>query len=228
MFKQLENITLESHKDTGIKLATDFSQSKELTSAPITANEYYEACKHYPILFAKEANGTWFSLALLGVEKRNTFVEENGQWRKNCYIPAFVGRYPFLFLEQEGNLHLTFDTTQQIKKSDAEENYFFEEDGKHSAFLTKLVKALTQTQKFNLLTQDFIKTLDELGILEESGMNGKTAEGKDFSVGGFFIVKEEKLAKLTQKAQAKLCKKGYTQLLTAHMISISNIQKLVN
>ena len=59
-------------------------------------------------------------------------------------------------------------------------------------------------------------------------MNGKTAEGKEFSVGGFFIVKEEKLAKLTQKAQAKLCKKGYTQLLTAHMISISNIQKLVN
>ena len=228
MFKELENITLESHKDAGIKLATDFFQSKELTSAPITANEYYEACKHYPILFAKEANGTWFSLALLGVEKTNTFIEEDGQWRKNCYIPAFVGRYPFLFLEQEGNLHLTFDTTQQIKKSDAGENYFFEEDGKHSAFLTKLVKALTQTQKFNLLTQDFIKTLDELGILEESGMNGKTAEGKDFSIGGFFIVKEEKLAKLTQKAQAKLCKKGYTQLLTAHMISISNIQKLVN
>jgi len=228
MFKQLENVTLEAHKELGVKLATDFSQSKELTSAPITANEYYEACKHYPILFAKEANGTWFSLALLGVEKTNTFIDEENQWRKNCYIPAFVNRYPFLFLEQEGKLLLTVDTTQQIKKSDAGENYFFEEDGKYSVFLKKLVEALTQTQNFNLLTQDFIKTLDELRILEESGISGKTAEGKEFSVGGFFIVKEEKLAKLTQKAQAKLCKKGYTQLLTAHIISVSNIQKLVN
>ena len=228
MFKELNTVTLQEHKNSGIVALTDFAQAKELTSAPITANEYYEACKSYPILFAKESNGTWFSLALFGVEKSNTFVEENGQWRKNAYVPSFIRRYPFLFLEDNRQLVLTVDQTQIVEKSEAQENYFFEDDESHSPYLKKVLESLNQTQNFTLLTQEFIKTLDEFKLLEESGMKGKTAEGNDFSVGGFYIINEERLAKLNPKIQAKLCKKGYTPLITAHMISQSNIQHLVN
>jgi len=228
MHKTIEVVRVEDHKEFGVELVKNFTQAKKLTSCPITANEYYESCKHYPILFAKDSTGMWFSLALLGLEKENTFIEADGEWRKNCHIPAFVGRYPFLFIEDNDRLILTLDATQKIEKSKAGKNYFFENDNRHSEFLKKLVNSLNHAQKFTKMTQEFIKTLDNLGILEESGINGKTAEGNDVSVGGFFIVKEDKLMALTQKEQAKLCKKGYTQLITAHMISISNIQKLLN
>lgn len=228
MHKSIEKLSLEKDKNFGIKIVSDFLMSKNLTSAPITVNEYFESCKEYPIVFAKDSQGSWLSVAILGAEKENTFVEADGQWRKNCYIPAFVGRYPFLFMEDKGNLVLTVDPSQKIEKSEAGENYFFEDDDSHSEFLKKIVSSMNSAHKFSNLTQDFIKTLENLNLLEESGMRGTTAQGNDFSIGGFFVVKEEKLKALTAKAQAKLCKKGFTQFLTAHMISVSNIHKLVN
>jgi len=228
MHKSIEVLRVEEHKDFGIKVLSDYLVAKSLTSAPITLNEYFESCKEYPIVFSKDSQGQWFSLALLGVENENKFVEADGKWKKNCYIPAFVGRYPFLFMEDNDNLVLTLDPSQKIPKSEAGENYFFEEDNQHSEFLKKIVASMTSAHKFTRLTKEFISTLDNLGLLEASGMSGKTAEGKEFSIGGFYIIKEEKLTALTQKAQAKLCKKGFTQFITAHMISLSNMNKLIN
>ncbi len=228
MHKSIEVLRVEEHKDFGVKVLSDYLIAKELTSAPITLNEYFEACKEYPIVFSKDSQGQWFSLALLGVEKENKFVEADGKWRKNCHIPAFVGRYPFLFMEDNDNLVLTLDPSQKIPKGEAGENYFFEEDNQHSEFLKKIVTAMNSAHRFTKLTKEFISTLDSLGLLEASGMSGKTAEGKEFSIGGFYIVKEEKLTALTQKAQVKLCKKGFTQFITAHMISLSNMNKLIN
>ena len=228
MHKSIEVLKVEEHKSSGVKIVSDFLVAKNLTSAPVTVNEYFDACKEYPIVFAKDSQGAWFSLVILGAEKENIFVEADGKWRKNCHIPAFVGRYPFLFMEDKGNLVLTLDPTQIVEKSDAGENYFFEEDGSHSEFLKKLVNSMNSAHRFTQITQEFISTLNNLGVLEESGMSGKTAEGNDFSIGGFFIVKEEKLAGLSSKEQAKLCKKGFTQFITAHMISVSNIHKLIN
>jgi len=228
MHKSIEVLKVEEHKNSGVKIVSDFLVAKNLTSAPVTVNEYFDACKEYPIVFTKDSQGAWFSLVILGVEKENIFVEADGKWRKNCHIPAFVGRYPFLFMEEKDNLILTLDPTQIVEKSDAEENYFFEEDGSHSEFLKKVVNSMNSVHRFTKITQEFISTLNNLGLLEESGMSGKTAAGNDFSIGGFFIVKEEKLAALSSKEQAKLCKKGFTQFITAHMISVSNIHKLIN
>ena len=228
MHQSIEVLRVEEHKDFGINVLSDFLVAKNLTSAPITANEYFESCKEYPIVFTKDSQGEWFSLALFGVEKENKFVEADGKWRKNCHIPAFVGRYPFLFMEDNDNLVLTLDPSQKIPKSEAGENYFFEDDNQYSEFLKKIVNSMNSAYRFTKLTKEFISTLDSLNLLEASGMSGKTSEGNEFSIGGFYIVKEEKLAALSQKAQAKLCKKGFTQFITAHMISLSNMNKLVN
>lgn len=228
MHKSIEVLRLEEHKDSGIKVVSDFLMAKNLTSAPVTVNEYFEACKEYPIVFSKDSQGAWFSLAILGVEKENIFVDADGTWRKNCHIPAFIGRYPFLFMEDKDNLVLTLDPSQKVPKDEAGEEYFFEEDNSHSEFLKKLVKGMNSAHRFTKITREFIETLNSLGLLEESGMKGQTAKGNDFSIGGFFVVKEEKLKALTAKEQAKLCKKGYTQFITAHMISVSNIHKLIN
>jgi hypothetical protein len=228
MHKSIEVLRLEEHKNFGIKTVSDFLLAKNLISAPITVNEYFESCKEYPIVFSKDSQGRWSSLAILGAEKENIFVDTEGTWKKNCHIPAFIGRYPFVFMEDKDNLVLTLDPSQKVQKSEAGENYFFEEDNSHSEFLKKLVSSMNSAHRFTKLTQEFIKTLNSLGLLEESGMKGKTAKGNDFSIGGFFVIKEEKLKALTAKELAKLCKKGYTQFITAHMISVSNIHKLIN
>ena len=228
MYKNIEVITLEEQKNSGVANIESFTFAKDIRTAPITVNEYYEACKTYPILFTKTAENEWFSLALLGLDDRNQFVDKDGVWRKHCYVPAHIKRYPFLFVENNKRLLLAFDSECKVSKDTAGDRYFFEESGEHSNFLKQVITAMNQAQAFSKTTKEFIKMIDELGLLEESGIKGQNSEGKEISMGGFWVIKEDKFNELNPKEKAKLCKKGYMQPLTAHLISISNIQKLLD
>jgi hypothetical protein len=76
MYKNLQPIHKSADKKKSIKEVKDFSYAKEQISAPITIAEFYEACKDYPIVFAKDANNTWMATVMLGYkEKENLFSQ---------------------------------------------------------------------------------------------------------------------------------------------------------
>ena len=53
MYKKLEVLNKIQHKSKGVAEVTDFLYSKNLINAPIALSEFFEACKNYPIFFAK-------------------------------------------------------------------------------------------------------------------------------------------------------------------------------
>ena len=227
MYENIELITKDKHKDYGVASINDFKHAKTLNTSMITMNEFYESCKHYPIVFSKNEQEGWFALILLSLENNdNKFIDEDGNWKANTYIPAYVRRYPFIYIKNEDDLLLGFDSTHKISKDDAGDRYFFDEEGETTPFVSKVLTFMNQVQNLMKETKDFIETLVEMEILEESTITGKNADGKDISVNGFWILKEEKLDKLTKENKAKLCEKSYMQPITAHLISLSNIQNL--
>ena len=77
MYKDIVVINKIEHKNKNVKRVASFSFSKEMTSIPITITEFYEACKNYPIFFAKDTNDKWFATAMLGYkENENILVNE--------------------------------------------------------------------------------------------------------------------------------------------------------
>ena len=50
----LEILNKINHKNKSVKEVKNFFYAQKLTSAPITAAEFFEACKNYPIFFAKD------------------------------------------------------------------------------------------------------------------------------------------------------------------------------
>ena len=56
MYKNVEPINSVTHLKSGIKEITTFTYAKELIHAPITIAGFYEACKDYPIAFAKDSS----------------------------------------------------------------------------------------------------------------------------------------------------------------------------
>ena len=52
------------------------------------------------------------------------------------------------------------------------------------------------------------------------------SKNEKFTLSGFFIVNEEKLKHLSKKKKDDICAKNAYALITAHLISLSNIQKL--
>lgn len=231
MYKNVEAINSITHLKSGIKEINSFSYAKELIHAPITIAEFYESCKDYPIVFAKDANESWSALALIGYkEKINLFIDSKGVWEKNRYIPAFIRRYPFIFVAQQGSEELTlaFDLTCKEENCQNKERAFFDEDAKATPFLQGIMSFLTQFQNDAKATAEFIKQLDDWGLIEARMANIITPSNETFTLNGFYVINEEKLRHLSKKKKEEIYTKNAIPLITAHLISLSNIQRMGN
>ena len=230
MYENIEILNKIAHKENSIKEVKDFSYAKNLTSAPVTVAEFFEACKNYPIFFAKDANENWFASVMLGFkENSNIFVNDKGEWDKLNYVPAFVRRYPFVFIEQNDNkeqLLVAIDKDSLSSDKENESRKLFDDKGENSEFLNNALNFLNQFQNDSLATKEFIKQLDEWELLEEKTATVVTPTQEQFNITGLFIVNEDKLKHLSKKKKDEINDKNAIPLITAHLISLSNIQKL--
>lgn len=230
MYENLEILNKVEHKEQNVKEIKDFSFAKELTNAPITVSEFFEACKNYPIFFAKDKDENWFASVMLGYkENTNVFVNDKGEWDKLHYVPAFVRRYPFIFIEQENNkeqLLVALDKDYLSSNKKDVNRKLFDDKGENSEFLNNVLTFLNQFQNDSIATKEFIKQLDEWELLEEKTATVVTPNQEQFNLTGVFIVNEEKLKHLSKKKKDDINDKNAIPLITAHLISLSNIQKL--
>ena len=231
MYQNVEPINSIAHLKCGIKELSTFAYAKEMIHAPITVAEFYESCKDYPIVFAKDASESWSALALIGYkEKENLFIDDKGAWEKNRYVPAFIRRYPFIFVAQPNTdeLSLAFDVTCKEEKCTVMERRFFDDEAKATPFLQTIMSFLTQFQNDAKATAEFIKQLDEWELLEARMANIVTPTGETFTLNGFYVINEEKLRHLGKKKKEEIYAKNAIPLITAHLISLSNIQRMGN
>ncbi len=227
MYKKLEALNKIEHKNKGVTEVTDFLYSKELMNAPIALSEFFEACKNYPILFAKDKDEKWFATILLGYKQgENLFVDEKGAWKELHYIPAFIRSYPFVLVNQENKKEMVFAVEGDYLNEKESSKKLFDKDGENSEFLNGVITFLNQFYADSLATADFIKQLDDWELLEEKVVNITNKKEEKFSFNGFFIINEEKLKHLSKKKKDDICEKNAYSLITAHLISLSNIQKL--
>lgn len=228
MYNNIELINTVNHKDTAIKAYDSFSYAKNMISAPVTVFEFYDCCKDYPIVFVKDAQDNWMASAMLGYEEnKNLFVNDTGEWGKLRYVPASIRRYPFIFVNQDDSqLSLAFDSDAKSESPIDNERKLFDEEGKPSEFLKGVLEFMNQFQNEAASTNSFIKQLSDWELLEEKTAQITTPDQKSHQVNGFYIVNEEKLNHLSKKKKEDICDKNAYPLITAHLISLSNIQRM--
>ena len=224
MYENIEILTKDEHKDKGIKTISNYDYAKDVTTTLVLINEYYQACKDYPIVFVKE-DDEWKSLVVMGLDGSNDFVNKDGEWSKNCYIPAFIRRYPFIYVSHEDELLLASDSSAIIDANKSGDKKFFDKDGEPTEFVKDVLNYMNEFQLFSEKSKSFIEKLDKLGVLEPANIT-RNLNGKEKNIGGFWIVSEEKLSDLKSKDKTALCKENLYQPITAHLISLSNVKKL--
>lgn len=227
MYKKLELLNKIQHKNKSVAEVSDFLYSKNLINAPIALTEFFETCKNYPIFFAKDKDNKWFATALLGYkEGENLFVDNKGKWKELHYIPAFIRSYPFILVNQDDKKEMVIAIEGEYLDEKESSKKLFDEKGNNSEFLNGAIKFLNQFYTDSLGSNEFIKQLESWELLEEKVVNIVNSKNEKFTLSGFFIVNEEKLKHLSKKKKDDICAKNAYALITAHLISLSNIQKL--
>jgi len=227
IYRNLKVLDRNEDKKLRIKPLESYSFAKTLRDCVITSDEFYASCKSLPIVFAKSEAGDYFATALMGLkEERNIFINEDGSWREGEYMPAFLRRYPFVFIENEDVLALAVDMDcEAVNKRKGEA--LFNDDGEPTDYAKQVMQFMENYQASNQRTHALIARLVELDLLEEARADITQNDGESFAFAGFQRVNEQKLDALSDEDMLSLVRSGYYKLILAHLMSLNNFGKLL-
>jgi hypothetical protein len=189
---------------------------------PLTVEEFIMASRNYPIIFS--AADQPVPLVLMGMnEGVNTFMDDEGMFTKQVYVPAYIRRYPFLLAKlrpDTDELSLCFDPTAGAIGEFDEGMQLFE-DGKPSENTQNILKFCEDFETAGAQTHGFVEELIKLDLL----MDGEVSiqqEGQEtpYVYRGFKMVDENKLRELRGDTLRKLTQNGILALIYAHLFSL--------
>lgn len=221
-YNDLVPLSSNEHADWKAKPADGANFLINQHAVPLTIDEFFQASRHYPIIFTVGDNPV--PLALMGLnEGVNVFVDDEGKFKDQVYVPAYVRRYPFMLarLQPESEeLSLCFDPTSGVigKFEDGEPLF---KDGQPTEPVTEILAFCEQFEQAGMRTGQFMDDLLKMDIL----MDGEVAiqqQGVEqpFVYRGFRMIDEAKLRDLRGDQLRKIAQNGMLPLLYSHLFSM--------
>jgi hypothetical protein len=220
---------LNTEVDTRNSLARhpDFNFAATTNSVPLLASEFTVACKHYPIVFAITDGAQ--PMALLGLRNNeNLFVDIEGQWAASQHIPAYVRRYPFIFMESADQSQFTLCIDEAATAFIAgTDNPFFNEDGP-SEMTHKALEYCRAFQGDYSYTQEFANAVAAADLLIENRADISLNSGEKISLSGFRVIDEKRFHALPDETFLNWRDRGWLPLVYCHLLSANNWGMLID
>jgi SapC len=233
-----KNLTpLDSKAHTKLKFPKTLKNFKFAAKAnliPIFIGEMADAARHYPLVFIPMPESHAPALvAVVGLgDDKNLMLDENGQWRANAYIPAYVRRYPFISLKRDDSLDspmtLGFDQSAEgIGQEDGE--VLFDNTGNPNERLNLIIKYETEFQLNSEATRLVSKMLLDADLFQESSLRLKsnTDNEEERVIGGFLMIDEQKLRDLPDDKLIELYRNNAIVLAHTHLLSLGNLERVL-
>ena len=223
----------EQHKAYGMTpVSNPFEFMAKAHYVPLTAPEFAPAAASFPIIFAGEERSP---LAVMGIRSQeNLFVDADGHFNVDYYMPAFARRYPFVLAGDKANDRFVVcvdEAADCVVNKDAQQKFFDADDT--SAFTKEAFEFLQNFERDRQQTSLMIEEFKSLDLFESKEMNfqgnnpdGSLAERQ--KIADYFAISEEKLRGLDAAKIKDLSDRGLLAVAHAHMVSLGNWQRLVN
>jgi SapC len=216
------------HRKRRVLPSSSFAFARKANSLYIAGVEFGEACKEYAVVFTRQANGRTVPVVMLGLRSReNLFVDDQDRWTGR-YVPAFVRRYPFVLAELPGQALGVCIDEAYAGLNEKEGEALFDNEGKDTPFLRNALDFLSQYQREYLRTEAFCQRLEQAGLLTEMNARADLVDGRTFTVGSLLVVDEKKLMALPDATALSFFRSGELHLISMHLLSLSNMQRLVD
>lgn len=220
-YRRPELLSRERHAGKSLAASTDHRFAKDTNAVPLNGVELELAQRHYPIVFSDEA--TPFPMAILGLRTaENLFLGPSGAWRQGVYVPAYVRRYPFIFMSgpDQKQFALCIDSASAFVV-DGDGNPFFR-DGQPTDLTKNALAFCASFQAEYEKTRAFAAALTEHKLLETRTANIDMGDGQKVVFGPFRAIDSAKLAALPNAVIAEWLRSGWLGWIYAHLMSAAN------
>jgi hypothetical protein len=195
----------------------------------ISLPEFFYAARHYPLVFVKSEDNEMRASVITGLRRdENLFVDAQGDWREQAYVPAYVRRFPFYVTAGA-------DGSADQKMIMVDESGLEESD---DPFFDAAGEATDKWRAQEILIADFIaaehRTVEfgarmaELDLLEAFDARVNPEQQNSLHVTGMYRVNEDRLNSLPAKTIKAMMSRGELSRVYAHLISLENFAKLLD
>jgi hypothetical protein len=220
-YKAPAAITPERHARAGLSRERSFAFAHKHNAVLLTLPEMVTAARQYPIAFSAQSPA--IPLAVLGLrDGENLFVDGQGQWRADYYVPAYVRRYPFIFVEEPGSQRLILCVDEGAEEFEPESERPFFAEGKPSALLQDVMRFSESYQAQYEETLRFGAWLEAEGLLAERQLRAELKDGKVFTLSGFRTLDVDKFRALPDDKILEAHRRGWLPLVHFHQQSLAN------
>lgn len=220
-----------THRSVKVLPVSRYTFAKELNSVIIVGQEFLESAKFFPVVFIKTQSQEIVPVAILGLRNNeNLFVNEEGEWKEDTYIPAFFRRYPFILVSnatQDGSYSVCVDS-QYDGFGKADGMPLFDDKGNTTDEFKRVIEFLRNYNIQYESTKEMIRMLDEFKLFKDFSANITLPAGEKLGFTGLLMVDETAMLNLDDEKILNLFRKGYLAWIYAHLYSLSNFRTLMN
>lgn len=228
----------ETHGEKALTPKADYAFASGTNAVPLNGAQFPMAMRDYPIVFAGGETGPVMALAVLGLrEDENLFVDARGTWASDTYVPAYVRRFPFIFLAGKdttasgaSNYVLCVDDSaghvvDKPTKKNAARRFF--EDGKPSGMTRRALEFCRTYQVQSEATKAFTAALRDHKLLKPNRARISLPSGEALSLSGFQVIDEEAFNALPGDTFLDWRARGWLALVHWHFASMQNWRRLL-
>jgi hypothetical protein len=210
---------VERERDAGLYVSrpNNFLFAAKTNAIPILVDEFPIASAHYPIVFA--AGPRPIPAVVVGLRNdENSFVDATGRWLADSYLPAYVRRYPFIFMASEDGSQYVLCVDDSSDLLGEQGDYPLFEGREPSRFTQSAMEFCAALRQQGEATDEFVEALVESDLLDRFDAQLTTAEG-NIKLQGFLTISPKKFEALPNKTVLKWKSKGWLSLIYAHLLS---------
>ena len=205
-----------------------------VNQAVIFPTEYMEVQREYPILFRKDEDGKFQSVALLGFDKgENLFLTETG-WQAR-HIPVLHQRGPFMigFQNQEVDGEVRREPVIYVDLDDprvsrTEGQPVFLPHGGNAPYLEHMSNVLRAIRLGIELEAGMFAAFEAEDLIEPAALDIRLDQHTVYQVPDIYSINEDKLAALEGEPLDRLHRSGFLRLAYMVLSSLSNVNRLID
>ena len=218
-----EILSVETHAQARFLSEDNFEFASQTMAIPVKIGEFMPAIRAYPIVFSLSPEPV--ALVVTGIrDNRNLFVEKS-VWREGVYVPAYVRRYPFILVHENGSRDhvLAADRASgRIHNPGTVGDAFFDETSKPTEFAQKIFDFCMEFNRHYEAGLEFTKALSEQGLLIPFRASLSAPGAPAATLEGFSVVDEAKYRALPTSVLSEWMPKGWCDLIALHLASQQN------
>ncbi|MEM7430783.1 MAG: SapC family protein [Pseudomonadota bacterium] len=221
-------LSKEEHDGMGLSLSGPlYGFARDIRGLPIVSTEIQSVQKHYPVVFSDIENPTL--VAVVGiVEERNLFVDDDGNWDANTYVPSYVRSHPFALAANETDDYIVIIDESSTSISNQPDAPFFDDNGELTAETQARVDLCGHFRQQQMRTQEFCATVRDLDLLGAQRVNQTLSDGKEEKLIDYVTIDTNKLHSLDRDTLQKLHQDGSLAAIFAMAFSLENWNWLIH